>query len=51
MNTSSSNNHSAVSITDGTQLDSNFNHTANHITEVFQNKGNTTNIEEEEVNY
>jgi hypothetical protein len=49
MITSSTNNHSEGGITGGVQVDSNFNHTVDNITEVFQNKGNTTSIEEDEV--
>ena len=50
MITSSTNNHSAGTITGGVQVDSNSNHTVDNITELFQNNGNRPSTEDDEVN-
>ena len=49
MNTSSTNNQSEGGIAGGVQVDSKSNHIVDNITEVFQNKGNITSIEDDEV--
>ena len=49
MNTSSTNNQSEGGIVGGVQVDSKSNHIVDNSTEVFQNKGNRTSIEDDEV--